>query len=98
MNRLMLLNLTDISPDPGQPRKTLHPQKLQDLADNIQANGVIQPITVRPGGNRNGRPHYLIVTGERRWAASQKAGKDTIQALIAEDPNTMTPMQCFTTN
>lgn len=95
MNRLTLLNLTDISPDPKQPRKTLHPKRLQELADNIKANGVLQPITVRPAGKKDGRPHYTIVTGERRWAASSMAGKETIQALIAEDPETITPDAVF---
>ena len=95
MNRLMLLNLADISPDPEQPRRNMHPTRLQELADNIKVNGVIQPITVRPAGDRDGRPHYIIVTGERRWAASSLAGNDTIQALLSEDPDSMTPDTVF---
>ena len=50
---------------------------LQELADSIRVNGVIQPITVRPG--ENGR--YILITGERRWRASQIAGKETVPAI-----------------
>src|SRR5262249_43523288 len=51
---------------------------LQELADSIRVNGVIQPITVRPG--ENGR--YVLITGERRWRASQIAGKETVSAIV----------------
>ena len=95
MNRLMLLKLTDIAPDPDQPRRSLDTKRLQDLADNIKARGVIQPITVRPSASQEVAAPYVIVTGERRWAASGLAGKEHIQALIAEDPSTMTPDAVF---
>jgi len=51
---------------------------LDDLAESIKANGVIQPITVRPG--KDGR--YVLITGERRWRASQMAGKETVPAIV----------------
>lgn len=52
-----------IDPDPKQPRKKFGPAELESLADSIEANDLIQPISVRPG--RKG--HYIIVAGERRW-------------------------------
>jgi ParB family transcriptional regulator, chromosome partitioning protein len=51
---------------------------LQELAESIQVNGVIQPITVRPG--KDGR--YVLITGERRWRASKLAGKDKVPAIV----------------
>jgi ParB family chromosome partitioning protein len=53
---------------------------LNDLADSIRANGVIQPITVRTG--RDGR--YTLITGERRWRASKRAEKETIPAILRQ--------------
>lgn len=51
---------------------------LDDLAESIRANGVIQPVTVRPG--KDGR--YVLITGERRWKASKLAGKDKVPAIV----------------
>lgn len=90
MTRLLLLNLTDIVPDPNQPRKDFHPKKLRDLAENIKAVGVRTPITVRPHGEKDGRPQYMIVVGERRWRASEWAGKECIPAVMAEEPGDLT--------
>jgi ParB family chromosome partitioning protein len=53
-------------------------RSLDDLADSIRANGVIQPITVRPG--KDGR--FVLITGERRWRASGLAGKSTVPAIV----------------
>ncbi len=66
-----------------QPRIDMHPQALEELADSIRAQGVVQPIVVRPIGQ--GR--YEIIAGERRWRASQLAGKHSIPALIREVPD-----------
>ncbi len=53
-----------------QPRIDMHPDSLEELADSIRAQGVVQPIVVRPiGGGK-----YEIIAGERRWRASQLAG------------------------
>jgi ParB family chromosome partitioning protein len=54
--------------------------KLEELADSIKANGVVQPIVVRPSEEDEGR--YILILGERRLHASKKAGKDTIPALV----------------
>lgn len=61
-----------------QPRTDMHADALQELADSIKAQGVMQPIVVRPlTGNR-----YEIIAGERRWRATQLAGLDSIPAIV----------------
>lgn len=62
-----------------QPRTDMHEEALQELADSIKVQGVMQPIVVRPieGGDR-----FEIIAGERRWRATQIAGLDTIPAVI----------------
>ena len=74
--------LDRIAPDPGQPRKEFDPAELDDLALSIDAHGVLAPILLRPDPDRPG--HYLIVTGERRYRASQRARRTTIPALLRE--------------
>lgn len=72
------LPLDQIRPGGEQPRLSFAEDKLNELADSIRANGVIQPITVRqeaPG-------KYRIIAGERRWRAAQIAGITTIPALV----------------
>ena len=69
--------ITQIIPNPLQPREIFDKEKLKELAATIADVGVLQPILVRP---RNGR--YEIIAGERRWKATQIAGIDTIPALI----------------
>ncbi|MDT8428040.1 MAG: ParB/RepB/Spo0J family partition protein [Pseudomonadales bacterium] len=61
-----------------QPRTDMHEDALQELADSIKAQGVMQPIVVRPVSDT----HYEIIAGERRWRATQLAGLDTIPAII----------------
>lgn len=61
-----------------QPRRDFDPFALQELADSIKAQGVMQPIVVRPIANER----FEIIAGERRWRAVQQAGLDTIPALI----------------
>ena len=60
-----------------QPRQVFEPEALQELADSISAQGVIQPIVVRPDGD-----HFELVAGERRWRAAQLAGLQKIPAVI----------------
>lgn len=64
-----------------QPRRDMNPVALQELADSIKAQGVMQPIVVR-ALNESGR--FEIVAGERRWRAAQMAGLDTIPAIVRE--------------
>jgi len=66
-----------------QPRRDMVPESLQELADSIKAQGVMQPIVVRPISDRK----YEIIAGERRWRATQLAGLDTIPAVIRDVPD-----------
>ena len=66
-----------------QPRRDMDPQALEELANSIKAQGVMQPIVVRPIGNDK----YEIIAGERRWRATQQAGLDHIPAVIREVPD-----------
>jgi ParB family chromosome partitioning protein len=67
-----------------QPRRDFNPELLQELADSIAAQGVVQPIVVRPI-ETEGR--YEIIAGERRWRASQQAGLDEIPVVIRDVPD-----------
>lgn len=69
--------------NPFQPRRTFHPESLNELAASIQANGVVQPILVRPAPDGK----FEIVAGERRWRASRIAGLETIPAMVEEISN-----------
>jgi len=62
-----------------QPRQYFDQQALQELADSISAQGVIQPIVVRPAGD-----HYELIAGERRWRAAQLAGLQKIPVVIRD--------------
>ncbi len=66
-----------------QPRRDMDATALEELAQSIRAQGVMQPIVVRPIGN--GR--FEIIAGERRWRASQQAGLDKIPAMVREVPD-----------
>ena len=74
---LRAIKLDQIIPDVNQPRRHFDESSLEELAQSIREHGVLQPIVVRPhqGG-------YMIVAGERRWRASQRAGIDKIPALV----------------
>ncbi|MDF2446832.1 MAG: ParB/RepB/Spo0J family partition protein [Moraxellaceae bacterium] len=66
-----------------QPRRDMDPAALQELADSIKTQGVMQPIVVRPIGENK----YEIIAGERRWRATQLAGIDTIPVIIRDIPD-----------
>jgi ParB family chromosome partitioning protein len=72
--------LEHIDRNPFQTRSSFDEIELEELALSIQANGVLQPITVRPA--KDGR--FALITGERRWRASQRAGKRTIPAIVRQ--------------
>jgi len=80
------LPLTQVKPCSFQPRKEFTKEALQDLANSIREQGVLQPLVVRPldGG-------YEIIAGERRWRAAQQAGLKTVPAVIrdADDKTTL---------
>jgi ParB family chromosome partitioning protein len=68
-----------LTPNPRQPRTSIDEGTLEELAQSIRSNGVIQPILVRPSGGR-----YEIVAGERRWRAAQRAGLLKVPVTIRE--------------
>lgn len=78
--RLERLPLSQLSRGKYQPRRDIQPEALEELADSIRAQGVMQPIVVRPIGERR----YEIIAGERRWRAAQLAELDTIPAVVRE--------------
>ena len=67
-----------------QPREDMRNDSLQELADSIKAQGVVQPIVVRPIGKAGDSQRYEIVAGERRWRAAQLAGLQNIPAVVRE--------------
>lgn len=77
---LRQLPLELIRPGKYQPRKAMNQEALSELADSIRAQGVMQPIVVRPVDSE----HYEIIAGERRWRASQLADLATIPVVIRE--------------
>ena len=80
MSEMAEIALSAIEPNPLQPRTMFDDEALQELSASIAQLGVIQPITLKP----NGKDKYIIISGERRWRASQLAGLETIPAYIRE--------------
>ena len=72
-----------LQPGKYQPRTRMDPGSLEELADSIRAQGLIQPISVRPVG----KDRYEIIAGERRWRAAQIAGLAEVPVLIREIPD-----------
>ena len=71
-----------VDPNPEQPRRVFDADQLQSLAASIVEHGVLQPVVVRPAGDR-----FELVVGERRWRASRAAGRKTIPAVVTDlDP------------
>jgi ParB family chromosome partitioning protein len=71
-----------VEPSPYQPRKDIHPEQLQELAESIRAEGLLQPIVVRKVGEK-----FQLIAGERRWRAFQSLKLKTIPARILEASN-----------
>jgi ParB family chromosome partitioning protein len=71
-----------IEPSPYQPRTRFREEALDELARSIQASGIIQPLVVRPVGNR-----YQLIAGERRWRASQRAGLHKVSVIVRQVPD-----------
>jgi ParB family transcriptional regulator, chromosome partitioning protein len=77
-NELAYLAVADVHPNPRQPRRRFEPEAHAGLADSIKAQGVVQPVLVRPraaGG-------YELIAGERRWRAAREAGLETLPAVV----------------
>src|SRR5919202_758266 len=71
-----------IEPSPAQPRTHFDETRLEELAQSIRSNGIVQPILVRKRGAR-----YQLIAGERRWRAAQLAGLQRIPAVVREIPD-----------
>jgi ParB family transcriptional regulator, chromosome partitioning protein len=73
------IDLARIKPNPNQPRMHFDEEALDELAESIRQRGVLQPILLRPDGE-----DYLIIAGERRWRAAQRARIHSIPAIVRE--------------
>ena len=71
------LEISQVRPNPRQPRRVFDDDAIQRLADSVRADGVVQPIIVRDVGDG-----YEIIAGERRWRAARLAGLRTIPSLV----------------
>src|SRR5246127_5877193 len=71
-----------MEPSPYQPRTRFREEALDELARSIQASGIIQPIVLRPVGNR-----YQLIAGERRWRAAQRAGLKKVSSIVRQVPD-----------
>ncbi len=76
---LLEIDIELIEPNPEQPRNRFTEENLEELAQSIKVNGIIQPIVVRRRGGK-----YQIVAGERRWRAAQRAEIDKIPSIVKE--------------
>ena len=71
-----------IDPNPAQPRTHFDESRLEELAQSVRANGIVQPLVVRRRGMR-----YQLIAGERRWRAAQRANLDKVPAVVREIPD-----------
>mgnify|MGYP001192621511 CR=1 FL=1 len=81
-NEINRVSISDLTRNPYQPREIFNEAKLEELANSIKKNGILQPIAVRPKKNEVGK--YEIVAGERRWLAAQKAGLHDIPVTVLD--------------
>ncbi|MDF2586781.1 MAG: spo0J [Anaerocolumna sp.] len=79
VSRETLININDIEPNKGQPRKRFDEDAIQELADSIKQYGIIQPLILQKKGK-----YYIIVAGERRWRAARVAGLKQVPAIIKD--------------
>lgn len=75
----LAISIDAIAPNPVQPRTVFRPERLEELAASIRANGIIQPLIVRRVGEA-----YQIVAGERRWRAARLAGLTEVPVIVQE--------------
>ncbi len=82
IKKLNNVSISDLSRNPYQPRQHFGEEKLEELANSIRKNGIIQPIAVRAKKSQPGK--YEIVAGERRWLAAQRAGLHEIPVTVLD--------------
>lgn len=80
MSQMAEIEITAIMPNPTQPRTQFDEEALDELADSIRQLGIIQPVTVKAAADGK----YIIISGERRWRAAQRADLKTLPAYIRE--------------
>ena len=81
-NQNFMVAIADLSRNSYQPRQNFREEKLEELANSIKKNGIIQPIAVRPSKSSPGK--YEIIAGERRWIAAQRAGLHEIPVTVLD--------------
>jgi ParB family transcriptional regulator, chromosome partitioning protein len=79
--------IEEVYPSTEQPRKRFAEGQLDELADSIRAHGIIQPLIVRPRPERDGGG-FLLIAGERRWRAAQRAGLAQVPVVVQEVDST----------
>jgi ParB family chromosome partitioning protein len=84
-NLIADIPLDAIQPNPHQPRASMDPTALRELANSIKQSGLLQPIIVQPLPPTGGTPRYQLVAGHRRTEAARLAGLSTIPAIIRQD-------------
>ena len=80
MTQMSEIAVEDIIPNPSQPRTQFDEEALEELSQSIRQLGVIQPITVK----KTDTGKYIIISGERRWRAAQRAGLESLPAYVRE--------------
>ena len=83
MAEMSEIRIADIVPNPTQPRTDFDEEALEELSESIRQLGLIQPITVKRSSDK-----YIIISGERRWRAAEKAGLEALPAYIREVDDT----------
>lgn len=79
VSRETMININEIEPNKGQPRKNFNEDGLQELADSIKQHGIIQPLILQKKDK-----FYVIIAGERRWRAAKLAGLKKLPAIIKD--------------
>ncbi len=79
---LLQIDIDLIEPSPAQPRTHFDEERLEELAQSIRSNGIVQPLLLRRHGAR-----YQLVAGERRWRAAQRAGLQRVPAVVRDIPD-----------
>ena len=82
INKSNAVSISDLSRNPYQPRQYFSEEKLEELANSIKKNGILQPIAVRQSKSNINK--YEIIAGERRWLAAQRAGLHEVPVNILE--------------
>ncbi|MET9804509.1 ParB/RepB/Spo0J family partition protein [Streptomyces sp. NPDC006368] len=76
------IKVSEIAPNPEQPRKFFSQEAQEELTNSIKENGLLQPVVVRPV--EGGKVPYMLIAGERRWRSCQAAGLEVIPAKVVE--------------